>query len=109
MWDIIIGIIGIVLIILSYFIADIKKHIREWRRGNRGLCTNCGTDGLRVYKERYHFCDNCHRAQDIRKIRLWRCPKCSYLNKEFPKKKTLYKICKQCGDAYPDPVPSSVE
>ena len=104
--EIIIGLIGIGLIIFGYFIADIKKYIRERRRGNKGLCIKCGMDDLRELKEGY-FCDSCRKPQHKHKVKVWKCPKCSKLNPVD--KKTGEGKCRQCGEAYPDQVPSSVE
>lgn len=67
--EIIIGLIGIGLIILGYFIADIKKYIKEWIRRKRGLCIGCGapskTSNWSIYglTNEYIRCDLCGRIQ----------------------------------------------
>lgn len=69
--EIIIGLIGICLIILGYFIADIKKYIKEWIRRKRGLCIGCGAPsktgdwsiiGISTESNKIR-CDLCGRVQ----------------------------------------------
>jgi len=69
MWEIIIGLIGIGLIILGYFIGDIKKYIKERSRRKKGLCIRCrakrGTGNWSIYglSGGYIRCDNCGKVQ----------------------------------------------
>ena len=69
MWEIIIGIIGIGLIILGYFIDDIRKYLR---RRKEQYCLECKRRSIPKPDEQgLLFCDYCGEAfpyqlEDIR-------------------------------------------